>query len=67
MQLHPRYLVDEKGERTEVLLPVDEFRRIVEALEDQLDAADFDEAVANERDFTPYNEVRNDLRSEGKL
>lgn len=33
-QLHPQYLTDEKGNKTSVLLPIDEFLDLVEDLED---------------------------------
>ena len=67
MKLHPQYVTDDSGERTGVILPLEEFHRMVEALEDQLDAADLDDAVAKEKDFVPYDRVREDLRAEGKL
>ncbi len=67
MKLHPQYVTDDSGERTGVILPLEEFRRMVEALEDQLDATDLDDAVAKEKDFVPYDRVREDLRAEGKL
>ena len=67
MKLNPQYVVNGKGEQTGVLLSVEEYRRILEALEDQLDAADLDEAAAGETDFAPHDQVRDQLRSEGKL
>ena len=67
MKLHPQYVIDDSGERTGVILPLEEFRRMVAALEDQLDAADLDDAVAKEKDFAPYDKVREELRTEGKL
>ena len=67
MKLHPQYVTDDTAERTGVILPLEEFRRMVEALEDQLDAADLDDAVAKEKDFVAYDRVRQDLRAEGKL
>ena len=32
--LHPKYITDEKGKKTEVVLPIDEFRTLIEDLED---------------------------------
>ena len=61
MKLNAQYIVNERGERTAVLLPLDEYRRILEAIEDQLDAADLDEAVAAETDFIPYEQARKQL------
>jgi hypothetical protein len=67
MKLNPQYVINEQGERTGVLLPVEEYHRILEAIEDQLDAADLDESAADETDFVPYDQVREQLRAEGKL
>ena len=66
MKLHPQYVVNGRGERTAVILPVDDYRSIIEALEDQLDAADLDEAVAGETEFAPYEQARGGLRDQGK-
>lgn len=33
-ELHPKYVTNEKGEKTEVILPIDEFYELVEDLED---------------------------------
>lgn len=67
MKLHPQYVVNGRGERTAVIVPVDEYRSIIEALEDQLDAADLDEAVAGETEVVPYEQARDGLRDQGKL
>ncbi|HAK45583.1 MAG TPA: hypothetical protein DCO79_06650 [Spirochaeta sp.] len=32
--LHPKYVTNAKGEKTEVILPIDEFYELVEDLED---------------------------------
>ena len=67
MNVNPQYIVNERGEQTGVLLSIEEYRRIIEALEDQLDAADLDEAVTGETEFVPYDKARESLRAEGKL
>ncbi|MFQ5424178.1 MAG: hypothetical protein ACE5F9_09380 [Phycisphaerae bacterium] len=67
MQLQPRFVVDAQGQRTGVLISIEEYERLLVALEDQLDAADLDAAVATERDFVPYENVRTELRDEGKV
>lgn len=67
MKLQPQYVVDNQGNRLGVLLRLEEYQRLVGALEDQLDAADLEEAVRAHDDFVPYDEVREGLRREGKL
>jgi len=63
----PQYVVDDRGERRGVLLTLEEYQRLLDALEDRLDAADLDEAVLAGEGFVPYDEVREGLRREGKL
>ena len=67
MKLKPQYVVNEQGEQTGVLLSVEEYRRLLEALDDQLDAAALDEAVEDETESVDYEEVRDQLRAQGKL
>ena len=44
-----------------------EYQRLLDALEDQFDAADLDEAVRAGEGLVPYDQVREGLRREGKL
>ena len=58
------YIVDENGKPVSVILPVEEYERMVEALEDLEDARAADEvraAVARgEDEFVPYEQARKD-------
>ena len=67
MKLKPQYVVNDRGEQTGVFLSIEEYRRILEAIEDQLDTLDLDEAAGSETEFVPYDKVRENLRAEGKL
>lgn len=67
MRLKPQYLINEQGERISVLLTVDEFRQLLEAVEDQIDTADLDEAMSTDSQVHPYEQIREQLRAEGKL
>lgn len=67
MKLHPQYLLDEEGRPKSVLLPADEYARLLEAVEDQLDASDLDQAAGEETEIIPYEQARADLRAKGKL
>jgi PHD/YefM family antitoxin component YafN of YafNO toxin-antitoxin module len=42
-----RYLTDEEGHRTAVVLPIDEYEALIEAQEELSDIAAHDEAVAD--------------------
>ena len=65
MKLHPLYVVNERGERTAVILPMGDDRAVIETLEDQLDAAYLDGAVAGETEFVPYAQARNPCHRAG--
>lgn len=67
MKLSPKFVVDEGGERTAVLLPLDQYHALLGAVEDRLDAIDLEEAVNESPDLIPYEQVREQLRAEGKL
>jgi len=40
-----RYIVNEKGEKTEVVLPIDLYERLLDEVEELEDIKDFDEAM----------------------
>ena len=44
MTLHPQFVIDETGKRRSVLLPIEEYRDLMESLQDVLDAPLIDEA-----------------------
>lgn len=67
MVVHPQYIVNGTGDRTGVVLSVEEFQRLIEALEDRLDADDLDQAVGSSPEMVGYDEVRRQLREQGKL
>jgi len=60
-----RYVTDENGKRVEVIMPVEEYERMVEELEDLEDARAADEvrdAVARgEDEFIPYEQAREEI------
>lgn len=66
VRFHPQFLVDQEGNQKGVLLTPDEYRRLMEIVEDQLDAVDLDEAVSQEKQFIPYDKARLDLGLEDR-
>ena len=42
-----RYIVNAKGEKTEVVLPIELYERLIDELEELEDIRDFDEAMKN--------------------
>jgi PHD/YefM family antitoxin component YafN of YafNO toxin-antitoxin module len=63
-----RYVVDENGMRVSVILPVDEYERLVEALEELEDIRAYDEAKAElargEDEVVPWEKVKREIGSE---
>jgi len=45
MQVKPQYVVDEHGQRTSVLLSLDEFNELMQLAEDASDSREMDEAI----------------------
>jgi PHD/YefM family antitoxin component YafN of YafNO toxin-antitoxin module len=66
--METRYIVDEDGKRVSVILPIEEYERMVEKLEDIEDARAADEvraAVAHgEDEFIPYEQAMREIREE---
>lgn len=65
-----QYIVDENGKRVSVILPVEEYERMVGALEDADDVRLYDEARADQEsgDFevVPLEKAMSEIR-EGKV
>jgi PHD/YefM family antitoxin component YafN of YafNO toxin-antitoxin module len=68
--MEARYIVDENGKRTGVILSVDEYERMIEALEDLEDVRLYDEAKAalqrGESEVVPLEQAMREIR-EGKV
>ncbi len=68
--MEARYIVDENGKRTGVILPVEEYERLLEALEDLEDTRLYDEARAalerGESEVVPLDQAMREIR-EGKV
>ena len=63
----PRYVVDEHGRKTAVVLDVAAYEALLQHLEDLEDALELDEAMRSTTSFRPYREVRDELKRSGKL
>ena len=52
----PQYIIDENGEKVSVILPIIEYERIIEELEDIGDVKLFDEAKADREPSMPFDD-----------
>ncbi len=67
LKVREKYLIDERGRKTAVVLPVREYRRLMERLEDLEDALELDEARRTSTGSKPYEEVQSELKQAGRL
>lgn len=63
--MEARYIVDESGKRVSVVLPVEEYERMIEELEELEDALAYREAKAalerGEDELIPYKQAREEM------
>ena len=62
--IHPQYVVDEQQRRKAVLLPVSDWERIVEELEELDDIRAFDEAKAESQETVPFEQAVREIQEE---
>lgn len=67
LKLNPQYLVNDKGEKTNVLISINEYQLLMQRLEDLEDSLEMDAAVQTETEFRDYQDIRADLIKEGKF
>ena len=67
MPINPKYIVDDKGEKTAAVLTMKEYDFLIKYLEDLEDILEMDSAVETATDFRDYQEIRSDLKREGTL
>lgn len=53
--------IERRGQRAAVVVSPERYERMLEALEDAEDAAAFDEAMAEEGESIPWDQVKKDL------
>jgi len=61
LNTNPQYLIDDKGQKTSVLLSIKEYQHLMQCLEDLEDILEMDAVVRTETDFRDYQDVRADL------
>lgn len=55
--IHPQYITDNSGERISVILPINEFKTIMEELEELEDIKLYDDAMNSDEPSTPIDEA----------
>ena len=67
LAINPKYIVDDKGEKTAAVLTMKEYDFLIKCLEDLEDVLDMDSAVETATNFRDYQEIRTELKEEGRL
>lgn len=67
LTINPKYIVDDKGEKTAAVLTMKEYDFLIKCLEDLEDILEMDSAVETATDFRDYQAIRSELKKEGKL
>lgn len=62
--LHPEYVIDEKQRPKAVLLPVAEWERVLEELEELDDIRAYDEAKAGPQEAIPFEQAMREIEGE---
>ncbi|MFQ6027257.1 MAG: type II toxin-antitoxin system Phd/YefM family antitoxin [Dehalococcoidia bacterium] len=62
-----QFVIDSRGRKKAVILPIKEFNRLLERLEELEDAVALDDALENAEEFTDYRQIREALKQEGRL
>ena len=59
--INPKYIVDDKGEKTAAVLTMKEYDFLIKCIEDLEDTLEMDSAVETATDFRDYQEIRSEL------
>ena len=67
LKIKPKYVVNEKGRETAIVLSIADYRSLMQRLQDLEDALELDRAVETATDFREYTEIQAEMKKEGKL
>ena len=59
--MKPRYITDNKGNKTNIILPIEKYEKMMEELEEFEDINAFDKAVEQKQEFRPAKEVFDEI------
>ena len=63
----PKFVVDENGKKTAVILEIASYRALLEHIAQLEDALELDEAIRSSKGSRPYDEIRAELKHSGRL
>ena len=63
LQIHPEYIVDASAQRRAVVLPLDEWERIVDELDELEDIRLFDQARETADEEVPFDQAMREIEA----
>lgn len=60
-QLKEKYVIDENGNKTEVILSIETYKKLLEELEELEELKLYDEAKSSENEILPFDEAMKEL------
>lgn len=66
VDLKQRYVIDEAGNRVAVLIDIEEYNRILEALEELESINAYDEAKASNEEAIPFDQAVQEIESQSR-
>lgn len=63
MQLKPQFITDDKGNRTAVILPISDFNKLLDELDENHTTRLYDNAKEEKLTFRPLNDVLNEVQA----
>ncbi len=60
-QLKEKYVIDENGNKTEVILSIEVYKKLLEELEELEELKLYDEAKSSENEILPFDEAMKEL------
>lgn len=63
--LHPEYVMNEHQETRAVLLPIDEWQRLLEVMEELEDIRTYDKVKAQKLDVIPFEQAIQEIHGKG--
>lgn len=61
--MKPQFITDEEGNRTAVILPINDFNKLLDELDEQDTVRMYDKAKAEKLTFRPLNDALTDIQA----
>ena len=66
LELHPEFVVDEKARKKAVLIPLSDWKRLMDALEELEDIRAYDKAKSRAEPVVPFEEAVRQIKAKNR-